>query len=192
MKTAAPAALAALGALFLSAAPALADGCATARFAVTPAEATAITIRDTREGWSWTSPALGGPLVAHDHAGAACTATVADLDGDGSPEVIVTAQDGAESGLVHAFTRKPGEPAFTPLPCEVGPGLKPRDFLVWDIPARTAPVSVKPDGAIVVTGREFSLLGAGVGRAEYTWKLIGGLLRHTGTKSSSDAHAAAR
>lgn len=182
----------ALGALAGLVAPALANGCcATARLAVT-VQGSAITIRDTRDGVSWTSADLGGAVVEHAHGASACRATVADLDGDANPEVVVTVKDGDESGLVYVFGRKAGEQAFVPLMCEVGPGVQPRAFLVWDIPSRTAPVAVTADGAVVVTGRQFSLLGEGTGRAEYTWKLSGGMLRHTGVKPLGREQASAR
>lgn len=181
-----------LGTLVGLAAPVLADGCCgSARLAVTVDGANAVTIRDTQEGFSWKSAPLGGPPVDHKHSGAACRATVADLDGDRSPEVVVTVKDGDDSGMVFVFGRKAGEQAFVPLSCEVGPGLKPRAFMVWDIASRIAPVNVTAAG-VVVTGKQFTLLGQGEGRAEYTWALSGGMMRHAGTKPVAVEHAAAR
>lgn len=133
-----------------------------------------VQVRHLTEGWSWQSSAVDGTLVPHEGR----RVTVADLDDDGSPEVLVTIDDQAPGGRVHVFRRQAGAPAFEPVMSEVGPGMRPRAFLVWDVSnGQTAPVSVAADGEIRIRARDFGMLGVGEAMATYRYRMQGGLIR---------------
>lgn len=133
-----------------------------------------VQVRHLTEGWTWQSAPLDGTLVTHEGR----RVSVADLDGDGAPEVLVTIDDQAPGGRVHVFRRQAGEQAFEPVMSEVGPGMRPRAFLVWDVSSgQTAPVALTAGGEIRVRARDFGMLGVGDSMATYRYRMSGALIR---------------
>jgi hypothetical protein len=133
-----------------------------------------VQVRHLTEGWTWTSEPMDGKPVAHGDK----AVSLVDLDGDRSPEVIATFDDQAPGGRVHVFRREPGRPACAPVMSEVGPGMQPRDFLVWDVSnGQTAPVTVNSTGDIRIRARYFGMLGVGETMATYRYRLQNGMIR---------------
>lgn len=169
-------------------APEPASACGATRFTaayVHQGKDLKVRLTDSEEGWSWDSAPLFGKPIAHSYGGGSCQATTVDLDGDGTPEVVLTLDDEAPGGCVYIFHRVAGQKAFAPVPCEVGSNLKPRDFLVWDIPGETtAPVTITPDGEIQVKGRLYNLLGQGSNTGIFHFRLMGGMMRYQQTASA--------
>jgi len=147
-----------------------------------------VRLADTTEGWTWDSAALSGKPVTHLYGSGACQSTEVDVDGDGVPEVIVTLDDEAPGGSIYVFRRVAGQHTFAPVPVEVGPGFKPRDFMVWDIPGQaTAPVTIGTDGDIQIKSRSYALLDQGAGEALFHYKYQDGMLRQQHTKTAASA-----
>ena len=134
-----------------------------------------VAVRHLTEKWTWESAPLTGKLVPH---GDERHVSVVDLDGDGSDEVVVTLDDQAPGGRVHVFRREAGQQAMAPVMSEVGPGLKNRAFLVWDVShGASAPVAVSAAGDIRVRARHYGMLGVGEQMATYRYRLQGGIIR---------------
>lgn len=133
-----------------------------------------VQVRHLTEGWTWTSEPMDGKPVPHG----AAPVSVIDLDGDRTPEVIATFDDQAPGGRVHVFRRDPGKPGCVAVMSEVGPGMPPRDFLVWDVSnGQTAPVTVSSAGDIRIRARHYGMLGMGDAMATYRYRLQNGLIR---------------
>lgn len=165
--------------------------CASGAYAVSFVEegqSVKVRIQSTAEGWSWESPAIDGKVVPHKHSESSCRATVADMDADNQPEVIVAISDGAPGGSVYIWKRTAGAQAFKPIPVEVGPGVGARDFLVWDMAGATdAPVKITPFGHVEIQGHLFALLGQSTGEGTFRWRVSRGMVRHLETIATKPA-----
>lgn len=165
---------------------AVSAACGSNRFAPTftaTSGGATLAIRDTQEGWTWTSAPLFGKPVDHRSGGASCGATVVDLDGDGTPEVVVTLDDDP-SGAVWIFRRVPGQPSFAPVPCESGNHAPTRNFLVWDVSVGPGAPVVIADGEIQVKGK-LSLLGQGTTITTFHFRLQDGVMRYQQQQAAS-------
>ena len=108
--------------------------------------------------------------------------TLVDLDSDGIPEIVLTLADGEDAGRIYAFRRLAGKQAFAPIPCEVGSGIKPRDFMVWDLSGgATAPVTITTQGHFLIRSKYFAVLSVSQGVATYRFRFDGGIIRYVET-----------